>query len=44
MANFEEYVPLDSDMVHATRPGAVFTKANQRMVLDAVTQATWRLF
>ncbi|XP_052504033.1 DNA mismatch repair protein Msh6 [Budorcas taxicolor] len=44
MANFEEYVPLDSDMVHATRPGAVFTKANQRMVLDAVTLSNLEIF
>ncbi|XP_069439478.1 DNA mismatch repair protein Msh6 isoform X2 [Ovis canadensis] len=44
MANFEEYVPLDSHMVHATRPGAVFTKANQRMVLDAVTLSNLEIF
>lgn len=44
MANFEEYVPLDSDMVHATRPGAVFAKANQRMVLDAVTLNNLEIF
>lgn len=29
MADFEEYVLLDSDRVCATRPGAVFAKANQ---------------
>uniref|UniRef100_A0A5F5Q2B1 DNA mismatch repair protein n=1 Tax=Equus caballus TaxID=9796 RepID=A0A5F5Q2B1_HORSE len=44
MANFEEYIPLDSDMVSATRPGAVFTKANQRMVLDAVTLNNLEIF
>ncbi|XP_016049760.1 DNA mismatch repair protein Msh6 isoform X2 [Erinaceus europaeus] len=37
MANFEEYVPLDSDTVSATRPATFFAKTNQRMVLDAVT-------
>ncbi|XP_044774794.1 DNA mismatch repair protein Msh6 isoform X1 [Neomonachus schauinslandi] len=44
MANFEEYIPLDSDMVSATRPGAVFAKANQRMVLDAVTLSNLEIF
>uniref|UniRef100_A0A8C5K3M3 DNA mismatch repair protein n=1 Tax=Jaculus jaculus TaxID=51337 RepID=A0A8C5K3M3_JACJA len=43
MANFEEYIPLDSDMV-CTRPGAVFTKSNQRMVLDAVTLNNLEIF
>uniref|UniRef100_A0ABI7X640 DNA mismatch repair protein n=1 Tax=Felis catus TaxID=9685 RepID=A0ABI7X640_FELCA len=44
MANFEEYIPLDSDRVSATRPGAVFAKANQRMVLDAVTLSNLEIF
>ncbi|XP_066863742.1 DNA mismatch repair protein Msh6 isoform X2 [Kogia breviceps] len=44
MANFEEYIPLDSDTVRATRPGAVFAKANQRMVLDAVTLNNLEIF
>ncbi|XP_006839496.1 PREDICTED: DNA mismatch repair protein Msh6-like isoform X1 [Chrysochloris asiatica] len=44
MANFEEYIPLDSDMVSATRPGAIFAKANQRMVLDAVTLNNLEIF
>ncbi|XP_021574472.1 DNA mismatch repair protein Msh6 isoform X1 [Carlito syrichta] len=44
MANFEEYVPLDSDMVSTTRSGAIFTKANQRMVLDAVTLNNLEVF
>ncbi|XP_027995770.1 DNA mismatch repair protein Msh6 isoform X3 [Eptesicus fuscus] len=44
MANFEEYIPLDSDMVSATRPGAVFSKANQRMVLDSVTLNNLEIF
>ncbi|XP_008252658.1 DNA mismatch repair protein Msh6 isoform X2 [Oryctolagus cuniculus] len=44
MANFEEYIPLDSDMVSATRPGAVFSKASQRMVLDAVTLNNLEVF
>ncbi|KAB0374767.1 hypothetical protein FD755_013259 [Muntiacus reevesi] len=44
MANFEEYVLLDSDRVYATRPGAVFAKANQRMVLDAVTLNNFEIF
>uniref|UniRef100_A0A8C9QSL3 DNA mismatch repair protein n=1 Tax=Spermophilus dauricus TaxID=99837 RepID=A0A8C9QSL3_SPEDA len=43
MANFEEYIPLDSDMVN-TRSGAKFTKANQRMVLDAVTLNNLEIF
>uniref|UniRef100_A0A286Y1Y9 DNA mismatch repair protein n=1 Tax=Cavia porcellus TaxID=10141 RepID=A0A286Y1Y9_CAVPO len=43
MANFEEYIPLDSDMV-SVRPGAIFTKANQRMVLDAVTLNNLEIF
>lgn len=29
MANFEEYFPLDSDMISTVKPGAVFTKASQ---------------
>ncbi|XP_043838007.1 DNA mismatch repair protein Msh6 isoform X2 [Dromiciops gliroides] len=37
MANFEEYVPVDADMVKAVKPGAVFVKRDCRMVLDAVT-------
>lgn len=44
MANFEEYSPLDSGMVSGTRPGAVFAKANQRMVLDAVTLNNLEIF
>ncbi|XP_048208929.1 DNA mismatch repair protein Msh6 isoform X2 [Perognathus longimembris pacificus] len=44
MANFEEYIPLDSDMVSTTKPGALFTKANQRMVLDAVTLSNLEIF
>ncbi|XP_051013516.1 DNA mismatch repair protein Msh6 isoform X3 [Acomys russatus] len=44
MANFEEYFPLDSDMISTVRPGAVFTKANQRMVLDAVTLNNLEIF
>ncbi|XP_013373023.1 PREDICTED: DNA mismatch repair protein Msh6 [Chinchilla lanigera] len=43
MANFEEYIPLDSDTV-SIRPGAIFTKANQRMVLDAVTLNNLEIF
>ncbi|XP_001382177.3 DNA mismatch repair protein Msh6 [Monodelphis domestica] len=37
MANFEEYIPIDADMVKAVKPGAVFAKRDRRMVLDAVT-------
>ncbi|XP_021073444.1 DNA mismatch repair protein Msh6 [Mus pahari] len=44
MANFEEYFPLDSDMVSTVKPGAVFTKASQRMVLDAVTLNNLEIF
>ena len=44
MADFEEYVLLDSDRVCATRPGAVFAKANQQMVLDAVTLNNFEIF
>nr|KAF6448067.1 mutS-like protein 6 [Rousettus aegyptiacus] len=44
MANFEEYIPLDSDMVSAIRPGAVFAKVNQRMVLDSVTLNNLEIF
>ncbi|XP_012873397.1 PREDICTED: DNA mismatch repair protein Msh6 [Dipodomys ordii] len=44
MANFEEYIPLDSNMVSTTKPGAIFTKANQRMVLDAVTLNNLEIF
>ncbi|CAH6778077.1 DNA mismatch repair protein Msh6 [Phodopus roborovskii] len=44
MANFEEYFPLDSDMVTTVRPGAIFTTANQRMVLDAVTLNNLEIF
>uniref|UniRef100_A0A2K5RLM4 DNA mismatch repair protein n=1 Tax=Cebus imitator TaxID=2715852 RepID=A0A2K5RLM4_CEBIM len=44
MANFEEYIPLDSDIVSTTRSGAVFTKAYQRMVLDAVTLNNLEIF
>uniref|UniRef100_A0A2K6S4I6 DNA mismatch repair protein n=1 Tax=Saimiri boliviensis boliviensis TaxID=39432 RepID=A0A2K6S4I6_SAIBB len=44
MANFEEYIPLDSDTVSTTRSGAVFTKAYQRMVLDAVTLNNLEIF
>ncbi|KAM5293104.1 DNA mismatch repair protein Msh6 isoform 3-T3 [Ctenodactylus gundi] len=43
MANFEEYIPLDSDMV-STRPGAPFAKASTRMVLDAVTLNNLEIF
>ncbi|XP_075391847.1 DNA mismatch repair protein Msh6 [Tenrec ecaudatus] len=43
MANFEEYIPLDSD-ISAIRPGAVFARANQRMVLDAVTLNNLEIF
>uniref|UniRef100_A0A8C9IFB2 DNA mismatch repair protein n=1 Tax=Piliocolobus tephrosceles TaxID=591936 RepID=A0A8C9IFB2_9PRIM len=44
MANFEEYIPLDSDIVSTTRSGAIFTKAYQRMVLDAVTLNNLEIF
>uniref|UniRef100_A0A2K6F0K6 DNA mismatch repair protein n=1 Tax=Propithecus coquereli TaxID=379532 RepID=A0A2K6F0K6_PROCO len=44
MANFEEYIPLDSDIVSTTSPGAIFTKTNQRMVLDAVTLSNLEIF
>uniref|UniRef100_A0A2K5HH18 DNA mismatch repair protein n=2 Tax=Colobus angolensis palliatus TaxID=336983 RepID=A0A2K5HH18_COLAP len=44
MANFEEYIPLDSDIVSTTRSGAIFTKACQRMVLDAVTLNNLEIF
>ncbi|XP_069351176.1 DNA mismatch repair protein Msh6 isoform X8 [Eulemur rufifrons] len=44
MANFEEYIPLDSDIVTTTSPGAIFTKTNQRMVLDAVTLSNLEIF
>uniref|UniRef100_A0A8C6I186 DNA mismatch repair protein n=1 Tax=Mus spicilegus TaxID=10103 RepID=A0A8C6I186_MUSSI len=44
MANFEEYFPLDSDTVSTVKPGAVFTKASQRMVLDAVTLNNLEIF
>ena len=44
VADFEEYVLLDSDWVCATRPGAVFAKANQQMVLDAVTLNNFEIF
>lgn len=44
MANFEEYVPLDSDTVSATRPETYFAKTNQRMVLDAVTLSNLEIF
>ena len=44
VADFEEYVLLDSDWVCATRPGAVFAKANQKMVLDAVTLNNFEIF
>uniref|UniRef100_A0A2I2YC26 DNA mismatch repair protein n=1 Tax=Gorilla gorilla gorilla TaxID=9595 RepID=A0A2I2YC26_GORGO len=44
MANFEEYIPLDSDTVSTTRSGAIFTKAYQRMVLDAVTLNNLEIF
>ncbi|XP_036027239.1 DNA mismatch repair protein Msh6 [Onychomys torridus] len=44
MANFEDYFPLDSDMVTTVRPGALFTRANQRMVLDAVTLNNLEIF
>ncbi|XP_036604458.1 DNA mismatch repair protein Msh6 [Trichosurus vulpecula] len=37
MANFEEYIPVDADMVKAVKPSAVFAKRECRMVLDAVT-------
>ncbi|XP_059515886.1 DNA mismatch repair protein Msh6 isoform X5 [Myotis daubentonii] len=44
MANFEEYIPLDSDMVSVKRPDAVFSKVNQRMVLDSVTLNNLEIF
>ncbi|XP_049640295.1 DNA mismatch repair protein Msh6 isoform X2 [Suncus etruscus] len=44
MANFEEYVPLDSDMISANKPSAVFARTNQRMVLDAVTLNNLEIF
>ncbi|KAL1783825.1 DNA mismatch repair protein Msh6 [Sigmodon hispidus] len=44
MGNFEEYSPLDSDMVSRVRPGTIFTNANQRMVLDAVTLNNLEIF
>ncbi|KAM4867573.1 DNA mismatch repair protein Msh6 isoform 3-T3 [Thomomys bottae] len=44
MANFEEYIPLDFDMAGTTKPGAIFTKASQRMVLDAVTLSNLEIF
>ncbi|XP_012611003.1 DNA mismatch repair protein Msh6 [Microcebus murinus] len=44
MANFEEYIPLDSDIGSTTSPGAIFTKTNQRMVLDAVTLSNLEIF
>ncbi|XP_054978282.1 DNA mismatch repair protein Msh6 isoform X2 [Sorex araneus] len=44
MANFEEYIPLDSDVISATKPGALFAKTNQRMVLDAVTLSNLEIF
>ncbi|XP_006880966.1 PREDICTED: DNA mismatch repair protein Msh6 isoform X2 [Elephantulus edwardii] len=44
MANFEEYIPLDSDMVSAPKSSALFAKAHQRMVLDAVTLNNLEIF
>ncbi|XP_055475483.1 DNA mismatch repair protein Msh6 isoform X4 [Psammomys obesus] len=44
MANFEEYFPLDSDVISTVRPGTIFTKANQRMVLDSVTLNNLEIF
>ncbi|XP_023602732.1 DNA mismatch repair protein Msh6 isoform X3 [Myotis lucifugus] len=44
MANFEEYIPLDSEMVSVIRPGAIFSKVNQRMVLDSVTLNNLEIF
>ncbi|XP_008821267.1 DNA mismatch repair protein Msh6 [Nannospalax galili] len=44
MANFEEYIPLDSDLDSTVKPGAIFIKANQRMVLDAVTLNNLEIF
>ncbi|XP_063157819.1 DNA mismatch repair protein Msh6 isoform X1 [Candoia aspera] len=39
MANFEEYIPVDVDIVSGTISSKVFDKTNQRMVLDGVTLA-----
>ncbi|XP_007434749.1 DNA mismatch repair protein Msh6 [Python bivittatus] len=39
MANFEEYIPVDVDIVNGTKSSSVFDKTNQRMVLDGVTLA-----
>ncbi|XP_070788374.1 DNA mismatch repair protein Msh6 isoform X1 [Pituophis catenifer annectens] len=39
MANFEEYIPVDVDVVNRTRSRGVSEKTNQRMVLDGVTLA-----
>ncbi|XP_021512950.1 DNA mismatch repair protein Msh6 isoform X1 [Meriones unguiculatus] len=44
MANFEEYFPLDSDVISTVRPGTIFTKVNQRMVLDSVTLNNLEIF
>ncbi|XP_004590719.2 DNA mismatch repair protein Msh6 isoform X1 [Ochotona princeps] len=43
MCNFEEYIPLDSDVVSTARPDAIF-KPSQRMVLDAVTLNNLEIF
>ncbi|XP_038253313.1 DNA mismatch repair protein Msh6 isoform X2 [Dermochelys coriacea] len=37
LANFEEYVPVDIDVVKAKGSSSFFAKTNQRMVLDGVT-------
>ncbi|XP_034620215.1 DNA mismatch repair protein Msh6 isoform X2 [Trachemys scripta elegans] len=39
LANFEEYVPVDTDVVKAKGSSSFFAKTNQRMVLDGVTLA-----
>ncbi|XP_024080254.1 DNA mismatch repair protein Msh6 isoform X3 [Terrapene carolina triunguis] len=36
-ANFEEYVPVDTDVAKAKGSSSFFAKTNQRMVLDGVT-------
>ncbi|XP_065256527.1 DNA mismatch repair protein Msh6 isoform X4 [Emys orbicularis] len=38
-ANFEEYVPVDTDVAKAKGSSSFFAKTNQRMVLDGVTLA-----
>ncbi|XP_060610526.2 DNA mismatch repair protein Msh6 [Anolis sagrei] len=39
MAKFEEYVPVDIDIGKEIKTSSIFTKTNQRMVLDGVTLA-----